>query len=376
MIARVSSISVVLLFLIAKANCQSRIESLENLLRSQISDSIRTKTLIDLSSEYQYKDFKKSIDFIDQALQLASLKEWTWAKAMAYEQKSFLNTINGDFNAAIISDQELLKLSVLDHDSSQIAKSLNFLGFDYEQLGEFDEAYYYFTQSYQMALSLHDSIKIAKSLINLASIYKELGQYNEALNYLDQCKKLFERMRDNSLQLYILDEAGDIYQRQNELDKAEESLILSLQLSKKFNARLLEPKVLQRLAQVSLKRNEYKKSFSYYDSAMRIYKKLNNQFGISEIKLGRGKIFLKQEKFDSALVETELSQTIARKIHAKKAEADCLAQLAELAELKNDFKKALSYYKSSKLLNDSIMSEETLAKTFQNQLRWKPIEPS
>ena len=57
----------ILLFLLAFSFCVKAqnysIDSLENKLRGQLSDSLRLRTLMNLSYAYQYTDLKKSFAF-------------------------------------------------------------------------------------------------------------------------------------------------------------------------------------------------------------------------------------------------------------------------------------------------------------------------
>jgi signal transduction histidine kinase len=353
------------------ASAQRAIDSLEKEFKRPLGDSLKIKTLIALSEEYQYIDFNNSIQLANEAVELATKKNWNWALSIGLERKSYLSSINGDFLSAIIFDQDLLKLAINKGDSSKLADCLNFLGFDYQELGEFDEAYYYFSQTYRISNALHDSSKIARAYLNLGSVFKELGQFEQALEYLKLSGKISSLLKDQSGEPYILDEEGDIYQSRGQLEKAKGILLHALKLTRQQRQLILEPNIFKKLALVALKQNKFKEAISYYDSANSVYSKSNNKYGLSQVKLGLGEIFLKQEKLDSALGFIEESRTIAKNINAKNAEAACLTLLAELAERKKDFEKALLYYKSAKKLSDSLVSQETLTRAFQNQLRFE-----
>ena len=350
---------------------QTRLDSLQNELDKTINDSIKVKTLIKLSEEYQYIDFTKSTQLSDQALSIANKKGWPWAMVLVYGRKSYLSSLNGDFITSLTYDQDLLKLAVNNNDSTQLADCLNFLGYDYQELGEFDQSYYYFYQTLRISKAIHDSLKIARAYLNIASVLKELGQFEDALNYLDHSKIIIDKIRDSSSEPYILDEAGDIYQRRNQLEKAETTLNKALNVARKLNQLILEPDILQKLGEVSLKKLEFKKARNYYDSANVFYVKLHNSFGKAQVKLGLGKIFLKQQKLDSAKILIEESSKIAHQLNAKKAESDCLNALGEFWELKKDFQKALNSYRQSKAISDSLVSQETLTRAFQNELRFE-----
>jgi signal transduction histidine kinase len=350
---------------------QRQIDSLKNELKKPLSDSLKLKTLIKLSEAYQYVDYFTAVKLAEEASKMASQKKSNWALSIVYTQKSYLSSINGDFISAIKFDQELLKLAIATKDSTLWADCLNFLGFDYHALGELDEAYYYHSQTLSISKAIKDPAKTARAYINLASIFKDLAQYNKALNYLDLAKRINEQGTISSVEVYILDETGDIYLRQNELVKAEEILLGALKLTKEQKAFMLEPDLFQKLGELSLKQAKFENAKSYYDSAAKIYSKSSNSFGLLQIKLGLAKIYLQQEKLDSAWTLAEESRKIAGIIHAKKAEGDCLILLSDLAERKKDFHKALLYFKSAKAVNDSLVSSGTLMRAFQNQLSFE-----
>lgn len=352
--------------------CQNDIDSLENVLQnSKLSDSARFITYVKLSEKKQYTDFVNATIYADKAFSIANQKPWPWAKGMVYGQLSFLATLSGDYSTAMKYDNLNLQMRLEAQDSAAIAETLNFLGNDYSDLGKYDEAYYYFTQSYRVARAINDQMKMAIAIYNIGLVLNELGQYDLALNHFNFSGELSEKIGDKDGMVYLLDATGELYLKKKEYVKSEEYLLSALKALRERNLTIIEPRVLKRLARLKFELKDYPKALAYYDSASLIHNKAHNEFGVAEANLGISEIFIEQQKFDEAEELIEKCLVSAKKNNAQKMTIDCYEKLSYLAEKKGDFEKGLEYHKNFKVLEDSLYSEEMLARLFQDQLRFQ-----
>jgi signal transduction histidine kinase len=350
---------------------QTKLDSLENALRNASSDSLRFITLIKLSQENQYKDLEKASAYSAQALALAEKKQWIWGKSKAFGQESFLATISGDYATAMKYDNQNLQLVIAQKDSLSIAETLGFLGNDYKDLGKYDEAYYYFTQSYKVARALPDSLKMAIAIHNIGTVLSDLGQYDLALDHFKISSKISLAIGDLDGIAYDLDAVGDVYCRKREYKKAEENLLKALKKIREQKLTVIEPRALTHLAHLYYVIRDLPKSLAYYDTAIMVYDKTSNDFGDAEVNLGISQVFIEQGKFDEAQVLIEQSLKTAQALGAKRMEIDCYQKLSKLAERKEDYKSALAFHKNFKVMQDSLFSQEMIAKVFQDQLRFQ-----
>lgn len=350
---------------------QNNIDSLEKTLKNRLSDSVRFVTYIKLSEKKQYSDFVNATIYADKAFAIAEKKQWPWAKGMVYDRLSFLATLSGDYSTAIKYDNLNLQMRFGAQDSTSIAEILNFLGNDYNDLGKYDEAYYYFTQSYRVARAIDDQLKMAIAIYNIGLVLNELGQYELALNHLNFSREISEKIGDADGQVYYMDAMGEFYLKKKEYQKSEEYLFSALKSLRKRNLTIIEPRVLKRLARLKFELKDYEQSLAYYDSASVIHKKAHNEFGVSETRLGISEIYMEQQKFDEAEDLIEKSLVTAKRNNAQKMTIDCLQKLSYLAEKKGDFERGLELHKTYKQLEDSLYSEEMLARLFQDQLRFQ-----
>ncbi|MBX2912208.1 MAG: tetratricopeptide repeat-containing sensor histidine kinase [Cyclobacteriaceae bacterium] len=347
----------------------SRIDSLQNELNKAESDSVRIRTLFELSLAYQYLDFGKAKALVDEATALSENLNLDWARLRAYKQQSNLSAIRGDFLTALKFDKARLPVAIASKDSTYIADANNLIGDDYINLGEYDEAYYYFTQSFRISRAIKDSLQTAIALHNVGSVFKELGQYDIALDHIELARKLGEKIKDEDGVAYTYYELGDIYLRSNQYDEAEQALSKALAVTRQRDIDILEPNIISRMARLYLRKGEFDKANKYYDSAELLHAKTQNEYGLAESALGKGRVSLKQEKFDNATNQVLEALSIAKRINARTLEVECYRVLSQLYEAREDYKSALAYTKQSKALQDSLFSQDMVQKIFQDQLR-------
>jgi signal transduction histidine kinase len=356
---------------VGKAFAQSDdINALESRVKNAASDSAKVRALIDLSIAYQYVNHEKAVSNADSAAKLASEQNLEPLMFEAYGQLSLLASLSGDYATALRYDNTNLAQVVEQKDSAAIGAVLNYIGNDYHDLGRYDEAYYYFTQSHKIASAIKDSLRMVKSLHNVGTVFKELGQYEIALQHFDIARKIGELIHDTDGLAYTLDEKADVYLRQKNYDKARELLLQAAKVIKERNLSIIENRVLTHLAILSAEIGDYANAIVYYDSAYNQHKKYDNEFGVAEANLGKSKVYLAQGKFKEAEALLISASASAHQLNAHKLETDSYRQLSDLAEKKGDFKNALRYYKIHKSLEDSIISQDMVQKLYQSQLRF------
>lgn len=346
------------------------IDSLESKLKEAANDSIRVRNLIELSYAYQYVNHAKARSNAEEALKIALDKELDRAIFDAYGQLSLLAALSGDYSTALKYDNTILSRVVDAKDSAAIGAALNYIGNDYHDLGQYDEAYYYFTQSHKVATSIHDSLRMVKSMHNVGTVFKELGQYDIALQHFDFARKIGEKINDRDGLAYMLDEKADVYLRQKDYDEAKKYLLEVMKVIKERNLTIIEHRALTKLAQLSSELGDYSNAMMYYDSAYELHKKHDNEFGVAETDIGKSSVYLAQGKFKEAESLLLKASETARQLHATRLETDSYRQLSDLAEKRGDFRNALRYYKIHKSLEDSIFSQEMVQKLYQSQLRF------
>jgi len=359
-----------LVLMVFKAQGQS-IDSLETQLQDDPDDSTRMRIMNLLTKRYEVEDFSKNQDYAQKSIELAEKINKPWALNLAYYNMAITNVLSGDYSTALKYSTQALQNGILASDSTAIAIAQNTIGDNYYDLGEFDEGYYYFTQSYKTAQAIGDSLAMTVALHNVGRVFKVLGQYDRAVDHLTLSRKMSIRHGDELGEPYSLDELGDVMIRKGNYDSALLLLKESLVKVRILKDPILEPRTISRIAHVYVRKGELAIALLFYDSAYSEFSKTKNQFGMAEVELGRGLIYLQQQKFSEAETLIERSLKIAHQLNARTLEIRCYNQLSQLWEKKGDYKKSLEYYKSFKLLEDSLFSQEMNEKLFRDQIRFE-----
>jgi signal transduction histidine kinase/predicted negative regulator of RcsB-dependent stress response len=347
------------------------IDSLETALQRSLDDSLKIELLVQLSVEYESEDFSKSLKYAEDAVVIADRLKEPWAINLAYRNMGITQILLGDYSTALRFSTQYLQNSIGMNDSLEMAIAYNMIGDHYFDLGEYDEAYFYFTQSYRIANAKPDSIRMAVALHNVGRVFKVLGQYERANSHLELSRKMSAMAGDKLGEPYSLDELGDVLFRQGKYDSALIFFNESLNSMHTLEDPILKPRTLSRIANVYMRKGDFNLAFNYYDSALLSYTKTKNKLGTADVELGRGQIYAQQGKFEEAKTAFEKSLVIAQELNARTLEIRCYNNLSSLWEKKGDYKKSLEYFKSFKLLEDSLFSLEMNEKLFRDQMRFE-----
>ncbi len=377
MILKNTCIAGLLLLVSAELFGNSTLDSLQNRLALEKNDSIRLEILIKLSKEAEFLDYAQAFKYAEQAKQVATSINTEWATGKIYLRLAFLETMRGDYAAALKYDLECAKIYSANQDSASLSVAFNDVGCDYRDMGEYQEGYFYLTKSYQIAkkhrkIPLHeDSLIMAIAIHNIGTVFTELGQFDIALGHLETSRKLSEVIHNPEFLPYSYDEMGELFRRKGDFERSEKFLLTARDEARRLKIRVLIPRVQSHLASLYLDKNDYKKSLLYYDSVIDQQSSINNRFGLAECDLGKGKVMSRSGNFEEALKLYSRALQTAKELNARNLALSCYMELAALYEVKNDYAKSLFYLKQQNALKDSIFSKSTMEKLFQNQMRFE-----
>lgn len=363
----------------------SVIDSLEKELTNNHPDTTIINIHLKLSGIWMLKDYNKAVFHAREAIRLADKNGFTNKQFLTHRRYGLILNLSGDYTSAIEQENLAMQYALKLGDSTNLGLSYSNIGNYYHEMGIYDEAYYYLTRAYRMLqkgkISRLDSIYMNIALHNIGRVFKELGQYQTAEQHLKLSRKISKQLNDEEGEAYFFDEMGDLKLRLNEYDSA----LYYLTYGKKEGLRMLQknpsstvaevlPKVMAKIALAFLRQKKFDSALIYYDSARIYHQRTANQYGIADALLGRGMVFIEQQKFNEgeALIRSAL-QT-AQKLNARLLAIKCHEQLARLYEQKKDFEKAIGHYRQYQQLRDSLFSISMQQKLFRNQVRFETEE--
>ncbi len=339
---------------------------------------MRFLLLLDLSKQAEFSDFGKSRDYANQSSDLAD-RLGNWAKGKLYLRLAYLQTMEGDYAEALQYDMQCTKLYAQDKDSTNLARAYIDVGADYRDLGDYDEAYFYFMQSLWISKNFHDvlnsndSLNMSIALHNMGTVFRELGQFDLAYQHLIASQKISNEIADADGSAYSHDELGELFRKKGDYADAEKNLLMAAALARGLKIRILVPTVQLHLANLYLDKGDYPRSQIYFDSVRNEEANISNPFFLAECDLGTGQVMTKLGKYPEALQRYQKTLNTARELNARNLALTTYSALASLYEITKDYKKSLEFHQQHNALRDSIFSKSTMEKLLKDQIRFQTM---
>ena len=302
-----------------------------------------------------------------------------WANARLFLRLSYMESLEGDYAQALKHDLQASKIFAALKDSVKLAEAYIGIGIDYSSLGEYDDAYFYFAESYwiskhhRKAPDRTDSVSMSIALHDMGSVFTELGQFDLAYQHFMASEKINIANRDIEGTAYTQDEIGELYRKKGDFAKAEENLLKATAAARRLKIRFLLPRVQFHLANMYLDKGDLKLSLDYFDSVRMQELASNNQFSLAECDLGTGMVMAKLGNHSEAMKRYQKSLETSFQLNARNLTLSCYSAMAALYEVMGDYQKSLYFHKVHGALRDSLFSKSMMEKLLQGQIRFETM---
>lgn len=384
---------------------QSKIDSLEQVLKTEKEDSNKVKTLNGITGLYSHQpaqNYQKALVFADLARQLSEKVFFRRGAFTAYNNLGTIYGYFGIYEKALESFLNELKIGEKLNDPLLIFQAHENISFMFWMIGNYKKAL-------EEIETVEDKAKINKNeqqmiaaYWNKARIYCALCSeamkkqnsnlanfdYSKAIEYYTNILKLSTELKDTLGMVSFYCTLGFIYDKcnlatdenltketnfikYNYYQKALETNFVALKLSKKLNdnGRVLDcynnlalfyrnqGTLSQESGKISTSKNNYIMSLRYYLQALAIIKKLGFKHGIANYSKELGIAYLKLGKLDSAQKYISAGAKGFDEIGFKDGAKECYEKLSEVDFNKGDYRNALEDYKKFSAIKDSMISE-------------------
>ncbi|MEQ9165866.1 MAG: tetratricopeptide repeat-containing sensor histidine kinase, partial [Fulvivirga sp.] len=279
------------------------VDSLENLLRTPIPDTVKVWALNELSREQIYGSPEKSTSLANEALALAGSIGYKRGEAYSYRILASISGTNDRYlsyseylekairlfidlqdsvglgncyiTEAIVYDRQrnfessissYLKAIPIFRNArmpERVAVCLNNLGFVYYQMDRYEEA----RESLAEAIAINESINNTTVLINSYSnfglVLTKLGDLSEAESYFEKVLQLHKELKDNSNPEAFVETLigkSQIYNARNQFDEEKKILDEAKKYAEEFHYMDLRKQTYLRLTQYYLRTRNFEKS--------------------------------------------------------------------------------------------------------------------
>ncbi len=353
-------------------------DSLYNILKAELNDTVRANTHYELGWYLKLQDLPSAKSHMDTAMRVYEQLKLPRKIALSHFQYSVLHRLAGDYNEAIKD------LTAYQNYVEKVKDTANWIfsyyekGVIYSQQGDLQASLEQFYAANNLSEAVGNDDMVATSFNSIGLVYNDLGRYQDAeINF----KKAMEVNKNLGVESEHL---GD---------------------------------VLNGLASSFKNQKKYNEAIEYFDKAIAVYKKNESEFGIAIASYNKALTYVEQKSYKEALpllrlayekqkvngFNTELLLTISTlakvnfelgnykkseslldeglnlEIESKLAAKDLFFELYKVYDKKGDYKKALDFHETYVKYKDSIYSEDNiksinlLQKQFETEKKDKEI---
>uniref|UniRef100_UPI003562C1C9 tetratricopeptide repeat protein n=1 Tax=Ancylomarina sp. TaxID=1970196 RepID=UPI003562C1C9 len=313
------------------------LDSLLVQLQNSKRDSLKVKTLWELSDYYWVDDLRQSHKYSTQALEIANDIENPILIAISEHKIGNSLVFMGNYSEAL--GKYLKSLTVLESSNNvnYLFALYHNLGALFDKMKDFDKALVY----YHKALYLHNNSKTEgrglgddriHTLFNgIANLYEEKDENDTALMYYKKALTLAEKLNDHQ-------NLGVIYNN---------------------------------LGNVSLKQNKEEEAYYYLQESLKHRQAIDDLNGMAKSYNNLTGYYMLTGNFDHALISAEKAKDLASSAGAKLTRETAARNLSMLYESKGFYDKSLKAFKEYKMLSDSLINEASIKEQTKLQVKYE-----
>lgn len=271
----------------------------------------------------------------------------------------------GQLDSALADFRKALEL--LPHPNER-ARMFNNIGAVLTRMERPKEAIVSYQNSVEIRRKTKDSVGTAKTLNNMGVLLRKIGDFGEALEFSKEAADIYGLLKDTLLLGETYNNIGLIFKEGGKVDSARFYYELALEFKIKSGNKRSLASTYVNLGLIYHEQGEFEKAENNYLRGVELRKEVSDQFGLvtAQGNLAQLYVDLKRYQEAEALLQELLEGT--HRANYKPAEARTLVMLAEIEEIKGNWKDALTFQKRGHKIHDSLTSYNNSAEIKSLQL--------
>lgn len=319
-----------LLLVIATGSRADNIDSLENQLAGQLSDSLRINTLIELAVSYRNLDAVKAFTYVNEATELIDRSNAASMRGKLFFTRANLHLNRADYTNALLYFFKALRFYEQQQKLENASRCLNNIGVVYSYLKKLNLAEQYFMESLAIREKhgYHEGNGVLYSSIGYTK--SERGDMAGAIRYYHHAIAAAKTEKDSGLLASVYNNLGNVHVKQG------------------------NPMLGER----------------YLKEALMIAKILNDYYYITISYLYLSQLEVERKNYTLAESYVKLSQKFASKAHINPQLTEATKSLSEIYFLRQKYKEAYEARLEYEVLNDSALNEDSYKQVNELQARY------
>lgn len=359
------------IFNTTQAQNQQLVDSLLQVLNTDIALKGKVTTYLEIAEEYQNTDSSNTVKYANEAISLSNNINYHKGIINAHYTIAWVTMQFGNYNKAeYLLNNVLIESKAIDYKIGKV-KAWSGLGLINYKQNIYDKALSYYFKSLSIAEELGDKEVVMSNYHYIGNIYIDKAQYGKALDYHFKSLAIRKELKNKKDIAYGYSNIGIIYDLRGEYDKALEYYIQALDIRKETGDTYGVGSDYNNLGMLYKSMEDYEQALVYAFKSLDIFKETGNKMFYSYPILTIGEIYLAQKKWKSAKKYYEegllISKESGNKLNIKLAAKD----LAFIERELGDFEKAYEYHVLYKQIEDSLKSKQQIQKITQLEMNYK-----
>ncbi len=310
------------------------------------------------SNEMQRGNFKGSMDYYNQSLELAKANNLSTQIANTYNYMAEFYYYMGEFQMAFNVIDSSYRLYITSDNPYGLANTHIVHGNTHNLIGNAPQA----LKQYHIADSIYgvinDPLSRATALNNMGTIHFFQGDYDGALLLFNQCKTIFDTtgMRSSLLNT-VIGNFGEVYMEKGIWDESEKWLKEGIALAQELGSTRQEWGDKATYAKLLYKKGKYQESADLLLECYAAFKLSDEKMNIADCATHLGKAYYKLGQLTQAETYYNEALQVYRNIGSRKLIWEPLYQLALVAKDQNNTLASVAYLKEAVDTLESLSSD-------------------
>jgi tetratricopeptide (TPR) repeat protein len=325
------------------ANSQTKIDSLENVLKNARVDTAKVSLLIQISEFYLKTDAKKSLEYATKAEEICKKRQNDKYNASSFKQIAICQLELFNKEEAQLNIDKAIGIYIQVKGEIDLVESYNVKGNIYEVQTEYTKAIEYYNMALTLAQKLDDKNGLSQSYINLGMTYYKVDNLDKAFEYVNKSLEIDSLSKNKKGMASAYNQLGTLYDQKGDYQK-------SLEYYNKAYAILIElgdkkqlARLLTNIGIIYFYLKEYSKTLENYWKSIKIKQEIHDDFGIANTYNNIGVVFAQQKQYDSTLVYMNLALKIYTQLDSKRDIVVSYGNLGSIYRYMGNENEALKY---------------------------------
>ncbi|MEM7101712.1 MAG: tetratricopeptide repeat protein [Bacteroidota bacterium] len=368
-------LSCFILFALSNTTAQ-KLDSLEQLVKQDIPDSIKLPALINLSWEYSREQPGKTLETNELALAIIDRNKPVDSAsfvAIMYNQGAAYKNM-GEDEKALQSFEHYYNYWKLHNKPIKVGSVLYQYGVVYYNMGDYNKSMERMLEALEIYKKIDHQYSIASTIGVIANLHRKLNQLDKAEEKHKEALAMWVEQGDKIGQANANNNLGNLMAAQGKYDEALQYYNRQIVLDTEAN---YEPGLCfayENVGSLYKKMGQFKKAIASYSKAIDYGKGMNDPRRLAVLYMLKGEALTEESRFKEAesFINKGLDLAIEKKL-TPQIEAGYKA-MSFLYEKKGDASKAIQWYKDYSVLKDSLMNKDIAAKMVELEAKYESAE--